>query len=592
MESFSSSFLKKYTPTTPSLTLPSQLLRLKIQSVQIDEIPTTTRFPNPPKLAPFHDRTQPRTSKVQKSLRSIVFSSLDQFICKFMDPPLRASIDPKHVLSGNFSPVEELPPTACEVVEGTLPPCLDGAYIRNGPNPQFIPGGPYHLFDGDGMLHSIRIRDGEATFCSRFIKTYKYEIEREIGSPVILNVFSAFNGLAASIARCAVTFGRVLAGEYDPRNGIGTANTSLALFDGNLFALGESDLPYRIEITPDGDIITLGRQESLGAPFTTMTAHPKIDPETGEAFAFRQGITFMPPFLTYFKINERGEKQAEVPIFSLREPSLIHDFAVSKKYAIFPDTQIVMNPKNILKGMPAIGVDPKKVPRLGIIPRDAVDESEICWVETPGYNMVHAVNAWDESGGGGGGEETVVMVAPNVLSVEHMLDRMDLIHASLEIVEINLKEKMVKGRALSNSNLDFAVINPAYIGKKNRYIYAAIGAPMPKLSGVVKIDISLSTGDSNNCTVASRVYGHNCYGGEAIFVPRDPNNPTTEEDDGYLVTYVHNEMTGESNFIVMDAKSPTLEIVAVVKLPRRVPYGFHGMFVRECDLKNCNLNPN
>ncbi|XP_073300037.1 probable carotenoid cleavage dioxygenase 4, chloroplastic isoform X1 [Primulina huaijiensis] len=590
MESISSSFLKKHTPSAPSLP-PSQVLRFKIQFVKIDEIPSRTSFLNPAKLDPFNDQAEPRTNHAKKlqSLRSIIFGSLDDFICKFIDPPLRASIDPKHVLTGNFSPVDELPPTSCEVVEGTLPSCLDGAYIRNGPNPQFIPQAPYHLFDGDGMLHSIRIRDGEATFCSRFIKTYKYTVEREIGLPVMLNVFSAFNGLAASIARCAVTFGRILAREYDPRHGIGTANTSLALFGGKLFALGESDLPYRIQITPKGDIITLGRHESFGAPFTTMTAHPKIDPETQEAFAFRQGITFMPPFLIYFKINKQGEKQPEVPIFSLPEPSLIHDFAVSKKYAIFPDTQIVMNPKNILKGMPPISVDPKKVPRLGIIPRDAMDESEICWVEVPGFNMVHAVNAWDEDRGGG---ETIVMVAPNVLSVEHVLDRMDLIHACLEIIEINVKEKIVKRRTLSSSNLDFAVINPAYSGKKNRYVYAAIGAPMPKISGVVKIDTSLSTADSNNCTVATRLYGHQCYGGEAIFVSRDPENPTTEEDDGYLITYVHNEITRKSEFIVMDAKSPTLEIVAVVRLPQRVPCGFHGIFVRERDLTNCNLNPN
>ncbi|XP_073303638.1 probable carotenoid cleavage dioxygenase 4, chloroplastic [Primulina huaijiensis] len=587
MESLCSSFLQKFT-LTPSLP-PAQVVRFKIQSVKIDKIPTRTSFLNPVKMAPFDDQAERRTTEVKKqSLPNIIFSSLDHIICKYIDPPLRTSIDPKHVLSGNFYPTDELPPTACEVVEGTLPSCLTGAYIRNGPNPQFIPDGPYHLFDGDGMLHSIRIRDGEATFCSRFIKTYKYMVEREIGRPVILNVFSAFNGLAASIARCAVTFGRVLAREYDPRHGIGTANTSLALFDGKLFALGESDLPYRIKITPDGDIITLGRHESFGAPFTTMTAHPKIDVETQEAFAFRQSITFMPPFLIYFKINKEGEKQPEVPIFSLPEPSLIHDFAISKKYAIFPDTQIVMNPKNILKGLPAISVDPKKVPRLGIIPRESVDESDMWWVEVPGLNMVHAVNAWDEDDGGGG--ETIVVVAPNVLAVEHVLDRTDLIHACLERIEINVKERIVTRRALSAANLDFAVINPAYSGKKNRYIYAALGAPMPKISGVVKIDSSLSTADSDDCTVASRLYGPKCYGGEAIFVPNDPE---TEEDDGYLVTFVHNEITLESKFIVMDAKSPTLEIVAAVRLPQRVPYGFHGIFVREGDLKNCNqINSN
>lgn len=62
------------------------------------------------------------------------------------------------------------------------------------------------------------------------------------------------------------------------------------------------------------------------------------------------------------------------------------------------------------------------------------------------------------------------------------------------------------------------------------------------------------------------------------------NNLGANEDDGYVMLYVHNEKTEESNFLVMDATSPNLDIVANVKLPRRVPYGFHGLFVSENDL--------
>ncbi|MQL41459.1 hypothetical protein EI012_26485, partial [Escherichia coli] len=135
-----------------------------------------------------------------------------------------------HVLSQNFAPVDELPPTECEIIQGTIPPSLDGAYIRNGPNPQFLPKGPYHLFDGDGMLHCLRISQGKATLCSRYVKTYKYNIENEAGYPLIPNVFSGFNSLVASAARGSLTAARVLTGQYNPVNGIGLANTSLALF--------------------------------------------------------------------------------------------------------------------------------------------------------------------------------------------------------------------------------------------------------------------------------------------------------------------------------------------------------------------------
>lgn len=117
-----------------------------------------------------------------------------------------------------------------------------------------------------------------------------------------------------------------------------------------------------------------------------------------------------------------------------------------------------------------------------------------------------------------------------------------------------------------------------------RYVYAAVGDPMPKISGVVKLDVSVSEGDRRDCIVASRMYGPRCFGGEPFFVAREPDNPEADEDDGFLVSYVHDENIGESRFLVMDAKSPNLDIVAAVKLPRRVPYGFHGLFVRESDL--------
>lgn len=58
-----------------------------------------------------------------------------------------------------------------------------------------------------------------------------------------------------------------------------------------------------------------------------------------------------------------------------------------------------------------------------------------------------------------------------------------------------------------------------------------------------------------------------------------------------LLKIYSNKIARESEFVVMDVKSPTLGI-ADVRLPGREPYGFHGIFVPESDLKNCKLSPN
>nr|BAE72094.1 Lactuca sativa carotenoid cleavage dioxygenase 1 [Lactuca sativa] len=589
MDSLSSSFLPTFSPPNSTASHPSppppppRPSTFRVFSVRIEEKPQTVTTRSTTKRSNNQERPTPPSVNIEKkpvadqSLPATIFNAFDDIINKFIDLPSRVSVDPRHVLSDNFSPVDELPPTDCEVIQGTLPSCLDGAYFRNGPNPQYLPRGPYHLFDGDGMLHAIRISKGKATLCSRFVKTYKYNIEKDAGFPIIPNVFSGFNGIAASAARMAVTAGRFFAGQFDPTKGIGSANTSLAFFGNKLYALGESDLPYALKLAPNGDIITLGRHDFDGKLFMSMTAHPKVDPVTKEAFAFRYGP--MPPFLTFFRFNENGEKQADVPIFSMTNPSFLHDFALTKNYAIFPEIQIGMSPMEMIGGGSPVSTDPGKVPRLGVIPRYAKDESEMKWFEVLGFNIIHAINAWEEDDG-----DTVVMVAPNILSVEHTLERMDLIHASVEKVRINLKTGMVSRHPLSTRNLDFGVINPGFVGLKNRYVYCGVGDPMPKISGVVKLDVSLAEVDRRECIVGSRMFGPGCYGGEPFFVAREPDNPNADEDDGYIISYVHDENTGESRFLAMDAKTPTLEIVATVKLPRRVPYGFHGLFVRESDI--------
>ena len=267
-----------------------------------------------------------------------------------------------------------------------------------------------------------------------------------------------------------------------------------------------------------------------------------------------------------------------MPIFSVKQSSFLHDFAVTERYAIFPEIQIVMNPMGMVSGGAPVGADSGMVPRLGVLPKYATDESEMRWFEVPGFNMMHSVNAWEEAEG-----EEIVLVAPNILSIEHALERMELVHASVELVRINLRTGNVSRTPLSAGNLDFGVINPGCLGRRNRYGYFGVGDPMPKIGGVAKLDFDRA--GHGDCTVARRDFGPGCFAGEPFFVPDDVEG-NGNEDDGYVVCYVHNEGTGDNRFVVMDARTPELDIVAEVQLPSRVPYGFHGLFVTQAELRS------
>ncbi|KAL1532277.1 carotenoid cleavage dioxygenase 4 [Salvia divinorum] len=513
-----------------------------------------------------------------QSLLTKIFNALDDIISNFLELPLTPSNDPNHLLSGNLAPVDELPPTAGEVVEGSIPASLRGAYIRNGPNPHFIPRGPHHPFDGDGMLHSIRISGGgEPIFCSRYVKTYKFITEAENGSAFFPSPFSWFNGRLALAARLCLTVARGVSGRFDPFvNGFGTANTSVAYFNGGLYALSESDLPYQIQLAEDGDILTLGRRDFGGGGDMTqrMTAHPRPDSGSGQVFAFK--CNMFPPFLTFFKIDSEGRKGSELAITSIKRMPCLHDFGLTTRFIVFQDSQLEMDPAEMAWGRTPLVCNGDKVPRIGVLRRDAADDGGVVWIETPELNFLHVINAWEGDGGG-----RVVIVAPNFLSLDRGFLHVSSTHSEIEMIELDINEKKVVSRhVLSGKSMEFGVVNHAYSGNQTKYVYAAVIAEMPKAAGVAKLDLSIAGAEGGDCTVASREYGAGCYGGEVYFVAGEGE----EEDDGYLVTYVHDEIRKESWFWVMNAKSPSLEIVARVKLPGRVPYGYHGLFVPEKNL--------
>jgi hypothetical protein len=74
-------------------------------------------------------------------------------------------------LRGNYAPVKkdlmhEIVPSL--IKEGAVPKDINGVFLRNGPNPVFMPShGRHHWFDGDGRIHGFRIKDGKAYYCTK-----------------------------------------------------------------------------------------------------------------------------------------------------------------------------------------------------------------------------------------------------------------------------------------------------------------------------------------------------------------------------------------------------------------------------------------
>ncbi|KAI5390192.1 Dixin, variant 2 [Lathyrus oleraceus] len=125
---------------------------------------------------------------------------------------------------------------------------------------------------------------------------------------------------------------------FDVSYGHGTANTALVYHHQKLLALSEGDKPYAIKILEDGDLQTLGMldyDKRLGHNFT---AHPKVDPFTGEMFTL--GYSHTAPYVTYRVISKDGFMQDPVPI-TISDPVLMHDFAIRELFNIYGPSSVL-----------------------------------------------------------------------------------------------------------------------------------------------------------------------------------------------------------------------------------------------------------
>ncbi|CAL9116911.1 unnamed protein product [Musa acuminata var. zebrina] len=492
---------------------------------------------------------------------------------------------PLQYLAGNFAPVrDETPPFPDLPVRGTLPGCLNGEFVRVGSNPKFVPVAGCHWFDGDGMIHGMRIKDGKATYVSRYVKTSRLKQEEYFGGAKFMKL-GDLKGLFG-LFMVQMQLLRAKLKILDVSYGIGTANTALVYHNGKLLALSEDDKPYVVRVLEDGDLQTLGMLDYDKRLAHSVTAHPKVDPVTDEMFTF--GYSHLPPYVTYRVITKDGVMLDPVPI-TIPDPVMMHDFAITENYAIFMDLPLYFRPNEMVKGKLIFSFDASKKSRFGVLPRYAKDDLRIRWFELPNCYIFHNANAWEE------GDEVVLIAGrlenPDLDQINGAVkDHVENFINELYEMRFNMKTGAASQKQLSVSAVDFPRINESYTGRKQRYVYCTILNSIAKVEGIIKFDLQAEpeTG-KKKVQVGGNVkgifdLGPGRYGSEAVFVPHKPGF-SSEEDDGYLIFFVHDENTGKSEVNVIDAKTMSADPVAVVELPTRVPYGFHAFFVTEEQLQ-------
>lgn len=415
----------------------------------------------------------------------------------------------------------DLGPVAAEVtavdlpITGTLPAQLDGRYLRNGPNPRSADPSTYHWFTGDGMVHGVRLRGGQAEW---YRNRWTQPPDAEFGP-----------------------------------------NTNVVGIGGRTFAIVEAGAPP-VELTDELEPVAVNRFDgTLGDG--SYTAHPKVDPATGLLHA----ITYWWPeqSVRYVVVSPDAKvvHNAEIP---LDDRPMVHDCAITESRILVFDVPVTFDMERAASGerLPYLW-RPERPFRIGVLPLLGGPD-DVVWAEAPHSFVFHPMNAYDLPDG----KVLVDLVKwPKAFDLDDRsgpgIPRTSLVRWTIDPASGSVTEVVI-----SDEPQEFPRVRDELVGREHRYGYSVSGILDDIGVGLLKHDLDKGTTES----YAPAGVGF----GEAVFVPTEDG---AAEDDGWLLAFAHDRSTATSSLMVLAAQDISAGPVAQIELPQRVPVGFHGNWI-------------
>ncbi|KAH8429286.1 uncharacterized protein LDX57_006953 [Aspergillus melleus] len=342
--------------------------------------------------------------------------------------------------------------------------------------------------------------------------------------------------------------------------------------------------------------------------------------------------TFLPPFIQY-SIVPAGMSPSAIrlnqPVPGVASGKLMHDFGVSSHYTVLIDCPVSLDPLKVRNNESAVEYNPQGRTRLGVFPRHAPDR--VRWHDTSPCIVIHTANTWDEDCPDGPRINLLLCrensLAPlytmgcltppeNVCAAEpeSRLYYYEISHAitqqwALSVIPFEFPHvprhremraaQFIYGCSMTEGNFSSAYIAGIRIDclvKVNAKALIQQGKtdPPPQIHGAVdtrSIHQIIESTDPDDVIQVFK-FPSGWYAQECSFVPRHEGH---SEDDGWVVTYVFDESQLDeyrqpkpdacSELWIIDARSMK-DVVARIVLPQRVPYGMHGNWFPEDQIKS------
>jgi len=434
----------------------------------------------------------------------------------------------------------------CEVW-GQIPTDIEGTFVRmqcdfeyRPPKNEWMTG-----FNGDGHISRFRFANGSVDYKGRYVKTQRIMAERAARKRlfgVYRNHFTD-DPSVANISRSA-------------------ANTHSYWHGGKLFVLKEDSLPWTVD---PHTLETLGPWDFNGKyTATSMSAHPKIDPVTGEMIAYGyQAKGDLSDDIAVYTMNPKGEIIKEV---WLKSPYLgiIHDIAITQKYVLIPVIARTTSLERLKSGEPMWEWNGNLPTMVGVLPRHG-EAKDVRWYKGPARNTLHFLNATDRG-------SKITMELPTS-SGERDPSQIRRWTFDLKSKKDSFQEDVVSTTPGILPRMDDRFLSLdyryAYVGSRDTSVPADTKrAPgMGPFTSNVMQRLDTKTGEIKQCHVEPVQSLQ-----ENMFVPR---KGSTEEGDGYVMAVASNYESMTSDLVIADARRIEEGVIATVKLPFRLRSGTH-----------------
>jgi carotenoid cleavage dioxygenase-like enzyme len=452
-------------------------------------------------------------------------------------------------LSGNFASIgPEIDAADLPVIAGRIPPELNGAYMRNGPNPLYKPISYSYPMDGDGMIHAVYLSNGRARYRNRFVNTHALTAERRAGRAIyggFLHPMPVDPALVTPI------------GDPGPfKNG---AFINVIQHGGHLLALDEATTGY--EIT--ADLETLGEWRAGTDKPIRLGAHNRRHPKTGALFAIAYSNRE-----AAVQIHQIGATGVLANSFSLplTAPTMIHDFVLTEKYIVLLVCPAVFDIQSARAGKPELQWRPELGTRIGLI---ALDGSSTLWIDADPFFVFHFGNAFER-----GGHVFIDYVRHDSLTVGYSTVKQKI--PTLHRMDISLATRKINDVQIADMVVEFPRTNDALNALPTRFVFVPTLTDTLRLTNPPSATFNTMLKVNTETGAMVRHDFGNRIAGEAAFIPRESGG---SEDDGYLAIFAYDPTNKTSDFILLDAAHIDAEPVAVIRLPQRVPQGLHGNWI-------------